>query len=79
VVNVLLNPWEVSGIGVNAIRVFGEAVALQSAGDSYVRIRNFDGVGHYEVARHWVPHNWFARSFPTTTSASCIAAYELYR
>ncbi len=79
VVNVLLNPWEVMGSCVNAIRVFGEAVALQSAGDSYVRIRNFNVVGHYVVARDRIPLYWFARSFPTTTSASCVAAYELYR
>ena len=27
-VNVLLNPWEISGFSVNAIRVFGEAEPL---------------------------------------------------
>ena len=78
-INVLLNPWKVRGIGVKAMRVFREAVALKSACDGDVRIRNFDVVGHYEVSRHWVPHYRFARSFPTTRSASCVAADELYR
>ncbi len=36
VVNVLQNPWEVRWICVKAIRVFSEAVALKSAGDSDV-------------------------------------------
>ena len=51
VVNVLLNPWQVSRVSVNAILIFGKAVPLQRVGKSDVGIRNHHLVWDTEVAR----------------------------
>ncbi len=79
VVNVLLNPWEISGVSVNVIRVFGEAVPLQRVRNSDVRTRNFVVVWYSKVARFRVAYNRLACSFPIAEACSAKTSYELYR
>jgi hypothetical protein len=74
----LLDPWEVSRVGVKSIRVFCKAVPLQSVRESNVGSWDLYIFGYAKMSSRWISNHGLAGSLPTAETSSGIATDKLY-
>ena len=77
-VDVVVQPWQVCWVTVNAISVFGQGIAHQGIGLNDARTLNHQSVGYQVFSRRGITVNRFARCFPARQASGSVGLHKLH-